>query len=82
MDDDRLAPLVALGVMDPLDRPAPATVDSVVTWGKFGRNTERVTYREAARRDPGYLQWAAKTLGGERGRLCAEALALHLGVAE
>jgi hypothetical protein len=64
------------------DRIAPATVDDVMSWGKYGRSADRLTYREAAQRDPGYMQWAAKTLGGERGRLCAEALALHLGVTE
>lgn len=65
-----------------LGLPLPPTVHSAMAWGKYGRGTARVTYLEAARRDPGYLQWAAKTLGGERGRLCAEALALHLGVTE
>lgn len=63
---------------DPLDRLGPPTVDDVMGWGKYPGGT----YREAARRDPGYMQWAGRKLGGSRGDLCAEALALHLGVTE
>lgn len=59
-------------------RRGPPSVDDAVTWGKYKGHT----YRELAQRDPGYARWAAMTIGGLKGQLCAEALALHLGVAE
>jgi hypothetical protein len=45
-------------------------------WGKHAS----LTYLEAARRDPGYMQWAAKKIRGSKGRLCLEALAVSLGL--
>jgi len=47
----------------------------------WGRHKDR-TYRECAQVDPGFLQWAARTIPGLKGRLAAEALALALGVEE
>jgi len=64
--------------MNPVTPYQPPSIDDEITFGKH----RGVTYREAARRDPSYLAWAAKTIGGVRGQLCAEALALHLGVTE
>ena len=61
-----------------LDRIAPPTIDDVMGWGKHAS----LTYAEAARRDPGFMKWAASKVGGERGSLCFEALALYLGVTE
>jgi hypothetical protein len=58
-------------------RGAPS-VDDVVAWGKH----KGITYRELAVRDPGYARWAAMTIGGLKGQLCAEALAFVLGVSE
>lgn len=54
------------------------TVDDPVDWGKY----RGISYRELAERDRGYARWAAMTIGGLKGQLCAEALALALGVAE
>lgn len=54
------------------------SVDDVVDWGKY----KGITYRELAERDRGYARWAATTIGGTKGQLCAEALALALGVGE
>lgn len=56
----------------------PPSVDDLITWGKH----KGITYRELAVRDPGYARWAATTIPGLKGQLCAEALALHLGVNE
>lgn len=56
-------------------RGAPS-VNDVVTWGKYKGST----YLDLARRDRGYAQWAATTIGGLKGQLCAEALAVLLGV--
>lgn len=53
-----------------------ASIDDEVTWGKY----KGLTYRTMAARDPGYARWAATTIGGLKGQLSAEALALHLGV--
>lgn len=53
-----------------------ASIDDAVDWGKY----KGVTYRELAVRDRGYARWAATTIGGLKGQLCAEALALLLGV--
>jgi hypothetical protein len=58
------------------DRRLPATIHDVMGWGKH----RTLTYAEAAQRDPGYVKWAAEKVGGDRGRLAAEAIALHLGV--
>lgn len=63
---------------DTFDRRLPATVDDVMGWGKH----RTLTYAEAARQDPGFVKWAAQKIGGARGRLCAEALALQMGVTE
>ena len=52
------------------------SVDDEVDWGKY----KGLTYRALAARDPGYARWAATSIGGTKGQLCAEALALHLGV--
>ena len=57
---------------------SPPSVDDIVTWGKH----KGITYRELAQRDRGYTRWAATTIGGVKGQLCAEALALLLGVEE
>lgn len=57
-------------------RRGPPSVDDIVTWGKH----KGITYRELAARDRGYARWAATTIGGLKGQLCAEALALVLGV--
>lgn len=59
-------------------RWSPPSVDDPVTWGKH----KGITYRELAARDAGYARWAASTIPGVKGQLCAEALALHLGVNE
>ncbi len=57
---------------------SPPSIDDVCNWGKHkGR-----TYRDLARLDPSYAKWAATTIGGTKGQLCAEALAAHLGVTE
>lgn len=53
-----------------------ASIDDVVTWGKH----KGITYRELAEKDRGYARWAAATIGGVKGQLCAEALAIALGV--
>lgn len=54
------------------------SIDEKMGWGKHKDRT----YREAATIDPGFCQWAAKTIHGVKGQLCAEALALALGVHE
>lgn len=54
------------------------SIDDPVDWGKY----RGITYRELATRDRGYTQWAATTIGGHKGQLCAEALAVALGVSE
>jgi hypothetical protein len=59
-------------------RRGPPSVDDLVSWGKY----RGVTYRELAIKDRGYARWAAMTIGGLKGQLCAEALALTMGVAE
>jgi len=53
-------------------------IDQPMGWGKH----KDLTYREAASKDPGFLQWAARSIPGVKGRLAAEALALLLGVDE
>jgi hypothetical protein len=59
------------------DRPwRDASIDDVMGWGKY----KSLTYRAMARRDAGYARWAATTIGGLKGQLCAEALAVFLGV--
>lgn len=55
---------------------SPPSIDDVMTWGKH----KGLTYRAAAARDPSYARWAASTIPGLKGQLCAEALAAHLGV--
>lgn len=54
------------------------SIDQPMGWG---RHKDR-TYRDVAASDPGFLQWAARTIPGVKGRLAAEALALALGVTE
>lgn len=54
------------------------SIDDPVDWGKY----RGISYRELAQRDRGYARWAATTIGGVKGQLCAEALALALGVTE
>lgn len=61
-----------------LPRRGPPSIDDTVAWGKH----KGITYRELAARDRGYARWAAMTIGGLKGQLCAEALALILGVPE
>lgn len=58
-------------------RGAPS-IDDTVMWGKH----KGITYRELIQRDRGYARWAAMTIGGLKGQLCAEALAASLGVSE
>ena len=61
------------------DKPwTPPSIDERMGWGKHKDRT----YRECAQIDPGFCQWAAKSIPGVKGQLCAEALALHLGVTE
>jgi hypothetical protein len=63
----------------PADRPwTPPSIDEPMGWGKHKHRT----YRECADVDPGFCQWAAKSIPGVKGQLCAEALALALGVDE
>ena len=63
----------------PLDKPwSPPSIDELMGWGKHKDRT----YRDVAATDPGFCQWAAKTIAGVKGQLCAEALALALGVTE
>lgn len=59
-------------------RWAVPSIDDPVTWGKH----KGVTYREMAAKNPGYALWAASTIPGLKGQLCAEALAVRLGVIE
>jgi hypothetical protein len=47
----------------------------------WGKHKDR-TYRDVAQTDPGFLQWAARSIPGVKGRLAAEALAIALGVDE
>lgn len=56
----------------------PPSIDDDVDWGKH----KGMTYRQLAARHPGYARWAASTIPGLKGQLCAEALAVHLGVTE
>lgn len=55
---------------------SPPSIDDLVQWGKY----KGISYRELAQRDRGYTRWAAMTIGGLKGQLCAEALAEALGV--
>jgi hypothetical protein len=73
-DDDLIAQADAL-----LSKPwSPPSIDDTCPFGKHkGR-----TYRDMARIDPGYAKWVATTIPGIKGQLCAEALAVHLGVDE
>lgn len=57
-------------------RWVPPSIDDKVNWGKH----KGMTYRQLAASHPGYARWAASTIPGLRGQLCAEALAAHLGV--
>jgi hypothetical protein len=59
-------------------RRGPPSIDDPVSWGKH----RGITYRELAIRDKGYARWAAMTIGGLKGQLCAEALAVLMGVSE
>lgn len=62
-----------------VDRPwRERSIDDTVDWGKY----KGLTYRELAARDHGYARWAATTIGGHKGQLCAEALAVALGVTD
>jgi hypothetical protein len=54
------------------------SIDDVMGWGKY----KDITYRALVSRDRGYARWAATTIGGTKGQLCAEALAIHYGVTE
>lgn len=60
------------------DSTQPISIDSPMQWGKH----KDLSYRKAAELHPGYVKWAATKIGGTRGQLCAEALALYLGVTE
>ncbi len=59
-------------------RRGPPSIDDPVSWGKH----RGLTYRELAARDRGYARWAAMTIGGLKGQLCAEALAVLMEVQE
>lgn len=79
MDDDDDLMRQADAALAAADRPwAPPSIDDLVTWGKH----HGLSYRQIAARDPGWALWAAKTIAGLKGQLCAEALAAHLGVTE
>lgn len=54
------------------------SIDDEVDWGKY----RGISYRALAAKDPGYARWAATTIGGTKGQLCAEALAVLLGVTD
>jgi hypothetical protein len=54
------------------------SIDQPMGWGRH----KDLTYRQCAGSDPGFLQWAARTIPGVKGRLAAEALAIALGVIE
>ena len=56
----------------------PPSIDDAMPFGKH----KGISYRAVAERDAGYLKWAARTIPGIKGQLCAEALAIHLGVDE
>jgi hypothetical protein len=58
--------------------PASFNIDQPMGWGKHKDRT----YRDVAQTDPGFLQWAARSIPGVKGRLAAEALAIALGVDE
>jgi hypothetical protein len=76
--DDAIREADALLAAEITKQWSPPSIDETCTWGKHkGR-----TYRELARRDPAYAKWAASTIPGLKGQLCAEALAVHLGVDE
>ena len=53
------------------------SVDTEINWGKC----RGLTYRVAATHNPSWCKWVATTIPGVRGQLCAEALAIALGVA-
>ena len=59
-------------------RPGSPSIDDQVSWGKH----RGITYRELAVKDRGYARWAAMTIGGLKGQLCAEALAVLMEVVE
>lgn len=59
-------------------RRGPPSIDDTVSWGKH----RGLTYRELAVKDRGYARWAAMTIGGLKGQLCAEALAVLMEVVE
>lgn len=77
-DDDEIFARIDDAFAAPPKQWAPPSIDDVANWGKHKGST----YRELARRDPGYARWAASTIPGLKGQLCAEALAAHLGVSE
>lgn len=52
------------------------SIDQQIQHGKY----RGLTYRELALKDRRYAKWAASTIPKEFGYLCAEALALALGV--
>ena len=75
--DDLLAEADALLTAAPKTW-SPPSIDDTCAWGKH----KGLTYRAMAARDPSYARWAASTIPGLKGQLCAEALAVHLGVGE
>lgn len=77
-DDDAIAQADALLADAGNKRWSPPSIDNRIEWGKY----KGKTYRQLADHDPGYAKWAATTIGGLKGQLCAEALAHRLGVME
>lgn len=79
MDDLAALDVLLAAVPESKDKPwSPPSIDERMGWGKH----KDLSYRDAAGKDPGYLQWAAKKIEGVKGQLCAEALAVMLGVVE
>lgn len=75
--------------VDPIDEATATLLEHANHWRApsiddpmpFGKH-KGTPYRVVAQRDAGYLRWAARTIPGLKGQLCAEALAVHLGVDE
>lgn len=52
------------------------SVSDAVTWGRY----KGQTYAALAKARPSWCKWAATNIHPPRGALCAEALALALGI--
>lgn len=63
------------------ERPAaPDSIDVPLTFGGKLARFDGMSARQLARRNPGGAQWCAESRPDHVGRLCAEALAVVLGV--